>query len=70
MRRVDNRGSITVEATISLVTFFLTIVSVLSMISICRVQYCIGRALKAAALMCPDTPISTMLLADTTLYTL
>jgi hypothetical protein len=50
VRRVDNRGSITVEATISLVTFFLTIVSVLSMISICRVQYCIGRALKAAAL--------------------
>lgn len=49
-RRAGNVGSITVEATISLVTFFITIISILSIICICRVQYRIGRVLREAAL--------------------
>lgn len=45
-----NRGSITVEASISLIAFVFFIVSIVSLINICRVQTKVGNALHLAAL--------------------
>ncbi|BBF41452.1 hypothetical protein lbkm_0126 [Lachnospiraceae bacterium KM106-2] len=49
MERKENRGSITIEASISLVFFIFAMVAILSVINICRVQSAIGNAMNLSA---------------------
>lgn len=49
-RKNKNRGSITVEASISLILFVFVMISIISLINICRVQAKVGNALHLAAM--------------------